>query len=162
MNTDLLQVFIKGLALDQKSNLPILILQAAENERVLPIWIGPFEASAIITEIEGVHPPRPLTHDLFSQFIDKHNFKLERVEIYGKLEDRYFSRLFYRKGIKKYNIEVRPSDGIALALRLGAPLYAKKELIHEKAADNFLLDNAEDLSSEILFLKKDQLKQFLM
>ncbi len=162
MQDDQIEVTIKGVALDQKSRLPILMLQSKENGTVLPIWIGPFEASAIITELEGIHPPRPLTHDLFSLFIQKHHFKIDRVEIYSKIEDRYFCRLHYKRGFTRYQIDVRPSDGIALALRSDASIYCKKELILNDSADKFLLNNVDDLSSEVLFLKEDQLKQFLM
>lgn len=162
MKEHMTEMTIKGIAMDQKSDLPILILQSRENGAALPIWIGPFEASAIITEMEGVHPPRPLTHDLFSLFLSKHNFTINRLEIYGRVEDRYFARLEYRHGIRNYRMEVRPSDGVALALRLGAPIMANDELVDSRVADNFLLNNSDNLSSEILFLKKDQLKTYLM
>lgn len=146
---------IKGIALDKKSELPLLLLQAHNNGHVLPLWIGPFEASAIITEVEGVHPPRPLTHDLFTQFFSKHNFTLTSLELYEKLEDRYFARINYRKGVRTYTMEVRPSDGIALALRLHAPIYARSTLVSEHTAEYFIKNNEELLSSDLLLLKKN-------
>ena len=71
MKENMIKFTIKGIALDEETQMPIVILQSSETSRTIPLWIGPFEASAIIIEIEGVRPPRPLTHDLLSEFFFK-------------------------------------------------------------------------------------------
>lgn len=156
------ELTVKGMALDRKSQLPILLLYSKQLDCTLPLWIGPFEASAIITEMEGVHPPRPLTHDLFSQFFSKHGFLLESIELFDKLEEKYLCKMYYKKGIKSYSMEIRPSDGIALALRLEAPIFAAEELLDKNTANTFIQNNQDLLNTDVLLLRNDQLKSFFM
>jgi len=120
---------VKGFALDQSTQMPIAILNEERGDRILPVCVGPAEASAIIVKLENIRPARPLTHDLFMTFFLRHGFTLDRVEIYERtMEYTYSSRLRYHRGAKRYCLEVRPSDGIALAVRLGAPIVAEESL----------------------------------
>ena len=87
--------------------MPIVILQSSETSRIIPLWIGPFEASAIIIEIEGVRPPRPLTHDLLSEFLSKHHYTLKYVYIYDFIDDSHIARIVYSRFLLKYFSGIR-------------------------------------------------------
>jgi bifunctional DNase/RNase len=106
---------------------PTAVLEDPETGRRLEIPIGPFEASAVILELEGIVPPRPLTHDLLAQVFKEAGFRLESAELYGDGGAR--ARLTYSRGSARAEKEVRPSDALALALRLGAPITARSSLL---------------------------------
>jgi len=144
---------VKGIALEQKSRLPVVLLHNEEKNILLPIHVGPFEASAIIVEMEGVQPPRPLTHDLLAELFLKHHLKLSAVEIYRCLEDTQLSRIRYHSRFTTYELEVRPSDGIALAIRLNAPIYVTDEVILKLADTRDLYYDSDFSRSEILYLE---------
>ena len=150
MQQKMVDFSVKGLALDDRSQMPVVILQNEEKSHMLPMVIGPFEASAIIMEIEGVHPPRPLTHDLFSELFQRHRFHMVSVEIYDRSDEEYFARIRYRTHKSSHTMEVRPSDGIALALRLNAPILVSEEIAASASPD--LLHAGTD-DQEILFLE---------
>jgi bifunctional DNase/RNase len=129
MKKQLVPASIHGIALDKESQLPIVLLETAEPRGILAVPVGPSEASAIIVEVEGVHPPRPLTHDLIAELFSRHQFSLVRSEIREHLEELYTSRICYRRGLRQYTMEVRPSDAIALSLRMRAPIMVNPELL---------------------------------
>ncbi len=129
MNKAYAQAMIHGIAIDQESQLPIVLLETAHPKGILPVPVGPSEASAIIVEIEGVHPPRPLTHDLISELFHRHQLVLIRCEICQKVDELYTARIYYRRGLRRYSMEVRPSDAIALCLRMSAPIMVNPELL---------------------------------
>lgn len=136
---EMVPLTIKGVILEEHKKIPVILLSNKDLGSVLALPLGPSEASSIIVELEGARPPRPLTHDLFAEFLDKHRFTLERLEIYGKTEETYFSRLIYSKGLKRYSLECRPSDGIALCLRGGAAISAEKALLRADRVRNSAL-----------------------
>lgn len=136
---EMIPLTIKGVILEEQKKIPVILLANKQLGSVLALPLGPSEASAIIVELEGARPPRPLTHDLFADFLDKHHFTLERVEIYGKMKETYFSRIVYSKGLKRFSLECRPSDGIALCLRRGAAITADRELLQADTARNSAL-----------------------
>ena len=162
MKENMLQFTIKGIALDEESQMPIIILQSEETNRIIPLWIGPFEASAIIIEIEEVKPPRPLTHDLLSEFFLKHHYKLKYVYIYDFIDDSHIAKIVYKKGFKSYSLEIRPSDGIALALRLKAPIYASPKVADNAYSDPELLKSAGDYQSEMLYFENEKIDAHIM
>ncbi len=143
-----IQLNIKGISLHQESQLPVIILQSLDEKHTIPISIGPFEASAIITELENIHPPRPLTHDLFSEILIKHKFKLTSLYLYKSIKDKYYSRIYYKKNLRVYSMEVRPSDGIALIIRQGGEIVTNN-------SNNYWLYDMDHLSQDFLFLKKN-------
>jgi len=108
---------------------PIVILEDRVTDRRLMIPVGPFEASAIILEMEGISVPRPLTHDLLADFFEEGGFHLDEVEFFSEDVSGIRSRLLYRKGLREFVKEVRPSDALALALRLDAPLRSEPSLL---------------------------------
>ena len=129
MKNYLVPAGIHGIALEQESELPIVLLKTSNPEGILPVPVGPSEASSIIVEIEGVHPPRPLTHDLIADIFHRHKFTLQFCEIRDQVDDFISAYIHYRHGFRKHTMEVRPSDAIALALKMEAPIMVNPELL---------------------------------
>ena len=129
----MIKVRVQSLGLDQNTKSPVVILQEAEGERVLPIWIGPAEASAIAMELAGMKFARPLTHDLFPTLIRGLGGTLTRVLITRVQDNTYYAELVIQRGDEMFTIDARPSDSIAIALRTSADLYAGDELLTASA-----------------------------
>lgn len=127
MENGIIELRIRGLSMEDDE--PIVILEDRATDKRLIIPVGPFEASAIILELEGITPPRPLTHDLLAVFFEEGGFTLDEVDFFGDPGTGIRARLSYRKGLRRFAKEVRPSDALALALRLNAPLRAKAALL---------------------------------
>jgi len=122
-----IELRIRGVSLEDDE--PIVLLEDRVTDRRLIVPVGPFEASAIILELEGISPPRPMTHDLLAEFFEEGGFILDGAELFGDAGSGIRARLVYRKGLRKFEKEIRPSDALALALRLGAPLRAEIALL---------------------------------
>jgi bifunctional DNase/RNase len=136
----LVEMAIKGLMVDPVTNMPIVLLRDADNQRVLPIWVGPVEANAIALQIENVAPPRPMTHDLFRNVLTELGATLQRVVICDLRESTFFAYLELRRGDEVLLIDARPSDEIAVSVRTRTPVFV----------DSRVLDSATtaDASSE--------------
>ena len=117
------------LGLDRASNAPVVVLQEKDGPRVLPIWIGPAEASAIAMELAGVKFSRPLTHDLLKQVIVGLGGELRRVLITGVKENTYYAELHIHRDGEVVQVDARPSDSIAIALRLKTPIFTNPDLL---------------------------------
>jgi bifunctional DNase/RNase len=131
----LVEVTVAGLAVDPKSNLPLVLLTDVEKQRTLPIWIGIFEASAIAARLEGIRLARPMTHDLVRNVVTGLNGTLLRVEIHALKENTFYSALVMRTAVgDEIRIDARPSDAIAVALRSGAPILVDEELLNQAPA----------------------------
>lgn len=126
------EVRIEGITFDEESQLPVIILKEKEGRRTLPVWIGPSEASSILLEIENIKTPRPMTHDLFIQFMRKHKFTIKKLVLSAGRDGKITARLFYGRRGFPYTMDVRPSDGIALALRYKSRIHATERLIEQK------------------------------
>lgn len=150
----MLEVKVDGLALDMTTNSPVVILCPLESKKVLPIWIGHSEAWAIAMELSGVAPKRPMTHDLLKAFIESVAAKVERVEITELKEQTFFARIKVESDGKLFELDARPSDSIALALKMGAPMYAEEALFNLSPPGDPQLD--EKIDKETL---KDRLKK---
>ncbi|MEA1996564.1 MAG: bifunctional nuclease family protein [Gemmatimonadota bacterium] len=125
----MIELVISGLGIDSSNNSPVVLLKEKSGERVLPIWIGPSEASAIAMEISGVKFKRPLTHDLFKECLLKTGITLEYVFIHELKESTYYASIFLKQDEKEVELDARPSDSIALALRMKAPIHTTDELL---------------------------------
>ena len=125
----MIEVSVQSLGIDQASKTPVVILQEIDGERMLPIWIGAGEASAIAMELAGMKFARPLTHDLAASLIRSLGGALSRVLITRVQENTYFAELVIQRGAETLTIDARPSDSIAIALRLQARLFAREELL---------------------------------
>jgi bifunctional DNase/RNase len=136
----LVEMSVKGLMVDPVTNMPIVILRDAENQRVLPIWVGPVEANAIALQIENIAPPRPMTHDLLRNLVADLGATLVRVIIADLRDNTFYAYLELHRNGEVQLLDARPSDAIALAIRAKAPVFV----------DTKVLDQARsvDVSSE--------------
>lgn len=137
----MVEIKVQSLGLDQVSKTPVVILQEVEGERMLPIWIGPSEASAIAMELAEMKFSRPLTHDLAASIIRGLGGALQRVVITRVQDNTYFAELVIHRGTEVFSIDARPSDSIAIALRLQAKLFTNEELL---SATTIQVEPAED------------------
>jgi len=122
-------VTIFSLGMDPVRKIPCIILKEVEGEQMLPIWIDLLEATAIVSEIEGLKYSRPMTHDLLKSIIDKTDSKVNRVEICDLRDNTYYALVHLTNRDKALSIDSRPSDAIALALRSQAPIFVSEELL---------------------------------
>ena len=129
----MIEVVIAHLGLDRTTNAPVVILREKEGTRLVPIWIGPAEASAIAMELQGVRPPRPMTHDLFKQVVTALGAELRRVVVTAVRQNTFYAVLHLHRGDEVMQVDARPSDGIALAVRARAPIFASDELLADAA-----------------------------
>ena len=120
---------IKGLMVDPITNMPIIVLREVEGQRVLPIWVGVFEANAIALQIENVQTPRPMTHDLLKAVIEELGGSVERIVVCSLRDNTFYATLHVLSPKGLLHVDARPSDAIALALRSGARVFVEEEVI---------------------------------
>ena len=140
------EVEVASLGLDKASNTPVVILREAGGERMLPIWIGPGEASAIAMELAGIKFSRPLTHDLLNTVVRGLGSELLRVVITKVVENTYYASLILSRNGEMISIDSRPSDSVALALRAAAPIFADEALLAGSAFEIQESGFTEDLT----------------
>ena len=132
----LIEMTIKGLMVDPITNVPIIILRDKEGQKVLPIWVGIFEANAIALQIENVSTPRPMTHDLLRNVIHDLKASVQRVVVCDLQENTFYALIYLRLDGETVAIDARPSDAIALALRTRSPIFVEDSVIdHAKTVD---------------------------
>jgi bifunctional DNase/RNase len=129
--TSLVSMTIKGLMLDPVSNSPIVVLKDAEEKFLLPIWVGIFEANAIALKLESVETPRPMTHDLLGSLIEQLNGHVTRIVINDLRDSTFFAQIRVISGDRTLEIDARPSDAIALALRTQAPIFVEQAVLDQ-------------------------------
>jgi hypothetical protein len=120
---------IKGLLMDPVSNMPVVVLRDAANGLFLPIWVGIFEANAIALQMEKIITPRPMTHDLLKNLLSELDAKVERIVINDLKDNTFFARIHLLKGDTRWNVDSRPSDAIALALRVDAEIFVEEDVL---------------------------------
>jgi bifunctional DNase/RNase len=120
---------VSGLTIDPVSNAPIMILKSSDGKISLPIWIGLLEATAIATELEGVRFSRPMTHDLFKTVMENLNVTMSKIEVCDLKDNTFYATIYFQGNNKEFAIDARPSDAIALALRMGSPIYVHDQVI---------------------------------
>ncbi|PIR00767.1 MAG: hypothetical protein COV66_04905 [Nitrospinae bacterium CG11_big_fil_rev_8_21_14_0_20_45_15] len=125
----MIEMKVEGLTLDPLTNMPIIILKDLKGERALPIWVGYFEANAIALEMEKVSTPRPMTHDLIKNLVQGLNSKVNHVLVTDLKDNTFFAVISITQGENQLTIDSRPSDAIALALRVKAPIYVEESVI---------------------------------
>ncbi|MEX0979571.1 MAG: bifunctional nuclease family protein [Gemmatimonadota bacterium] len=162
----LVKVKVQSLGLDRASNTPVVILQEEDGERVLPIWIGPGEASAIAMQLADMKFSRPLTHDLLVSIMGGLGGNLQRVLITGVVDNTYYAELIIQRGESVISVDARPSDSIAVALRSDAEIFAQDELLErasiEVAEEETVVTNQEGLEvGESDLMKPEELKEYL-
>jgi len=129
--TQLVPMSIKGLMLDPVSNSPIVVLKDDAEKFFLPIWVGIFEANAIALQLENVSTPRPMTHDLLRNMIAELDARVTRVVINDLRDSTFFAQIRVITGERTLELDARPSDAIALALRADAPIYVAQSVLEQ-------------------------------
>lgn len=167
----MVEVKVQSLGLDRASNTPVVILQEMDGERVLPIWIGPGEASAIAMELAGMKFSRPLTHDLLATVVRSLGATLERVLITKVVDNTYFAELIFERDGEVISLDARPSDSIAIALRMDATILTSDDLLEHSSIEIAESPSPEELEMEEAGeaggegssegLRADQLKEYL-
>ena len=137
----LIEVTVAGLALDPRTDSPILLLRDASKNRILPIWIGVAEATAIAAQVEGIRLPRPMTHDLTQNLVNSLGGRISRVAITSLVDATYYAQVTLVANEKENDLDARPSDAVALALRAAAPIYVDDQVFQQGAAT--LVENAD-------------------
>lgn len=131
---DYILMVVGGLTLDPNTKMPIVVMKDPDNKLNLPIWIGPLEAASMATEIEGVKPQRPMTHDLLRNMLGDLGATVESVEITELRENTYFARIELRtRDGNSLQVDSRPSDAISLALRTKSPIYVAKQVLESSS-----------------------------
>jgi len=123
------EMVIKGLMVDPITSMPIVVLRDSDGQRVLPIWVGVFEANAIALQIENVATPRPMTHDLLRNVIADLRGTVERVAVTDLRDNTFYAVIYLRVGEELVAVDARPSDAIALALRTKAPIFVDERVL---------------------------------
>lgn len=136
----MVEVKVAGLAIDERSKTPIVILQEIDGSRVLPIWIGPNEASSIAMELAGKKFQRPLTHDLMKTMIEGLSASVARVLITELRESTFYAKIFLLHDNEILAVDARPSDSIALAIRVKSPIFVAPELLGPRGEEPPMTD----------------------
>ncbi len=139
---EMVEAFVRGVVIDETNNSPILILQEVKGNRFLPIWIGMAEAHSIIIELNKQKFPRPLTHDLLKFVIEGLGGKVLRVDIMDMRDSMYFGRIIIQRDDEIFTFDSRPSDSVALAIRVDCPIYVLTKLLMKEKFP--LIDEAKD------------------
>jgi len=125
------KMVVHSIAIDPMLNSPVMLLKEVNGERILPIWIGVLEATSIATKLENIQFPRPLTHDLMKTIFDQLGVKVPKIEIVDLKDNTYYAVVTLEVEGKTYDIDARPSDAVAIALRTGAEIFVKEEVLEK-------------------------------
>ena len=154
-----IEVKIRGLMMDPSSGTPIIILKDVGSETMLPIWVGAYEANAIALEIEKITPQRPMTHDLLRNVFLGLDVRVQKVVVNDLKDDTFYALIWVERNGEMMSIDSRPSDALALALRVDCPIFVEDEVlksskissaISEKSTSEELRKWLEGLSDEDL------------
>jgi bifunctional DNase/RNase len=159
-----IEMSIKGLMVDPITNMPIVILRDKGGQRVLPIWVGIFEANAIALQIENIETPRPMTHDLLRNVIEDLKASVRKVVVCDLQENTFYALIYLEVNGATVAIDARPSDAIALALRSRAPIFVEDTVIDHARTVDFTGEtaDAERLHKWLESLDPDDLGKYKM
>jgi uncharacterized protein len=138
-----IEMTIKGLMVDPITNSPIVILRDREGQRVLPIWVGIFEANAIALQIENISTPRPMTHDLLRNVIQDLKASVQKVVVCDLQENTFYALIYLALDGDTVAIDARPSDAIALALRTRAPIFVEETVLDNAKTVDFTSEKSD-------------------
>ena len=124
-----LEVKIRGLMMDPVTNMPVVVLKEAQGTGILPIWVGVYEANAIALEIEKVQTPRPMTHDLLKNVLTGLNVHVQKVVVSDLKDDTFYALIWMERDGQTMSMDSRPSDALALALRLDCPIFVEDQVL---------------------------------
>jgi bifunctional DNase/RNase len=148
---------IYGVSFDLVGKQPIVLLKTAEGNKFLPIWIGHPEAAAILMKLQSQAPPRPMTHDLMSELLEQLEAQVVRITVTELRENTFYAQITVQQDGREIEIDSRPSDAIALAIRADAPIFAADRVIEESAIEF----EGEDVDQEVLEAEVAKFKNFL-
>ena len=151
------QVTIYGVSFDMVGKQPIVLLKTLEGNRYLPIWIGHPEAAAILMKFQSASTPRPMTHDLVTDMLDQLGAQVTRITVTELRENTFYAQITVQLDGSEIEIDSRPSDAIALAIRADAPIFAADEVIEESGIEF----EGEEVTEEEIESKVSEFKQFL-
>jgi bifunctional DNase/RNase len=140
------EVNIASMAIDPTSNTPIIILKSVKGDQAVPIWIGLLEATSIASALRDIKFDRPMTHDLFKNFIDSLEMVVSKVEVCDLKDNTFYARIYFVSEEKSFDMDARPSDAIAIALRFGAPIYV----------DDKIFENSQMVEGDYEVLNKSE------
>ncbi len=146
---------IYGVSFDMVGKQPIVLLKTVDGNKFLPIWIGHPEAAAILMKLQGASTPRPMTHDLLSEVLEQMDAKCERVSVTELRDNTFYASITVSMNGSELEIDSRPSDALALAVRTSAPIFAADDVIEESAIE--FEDGAPEDQEEVV----DKFKEFL-
>ncbi|MDD5065853.1 MAG: bifunctional nuclease family protein [bacterium] len=146
---NLIEMEVGGVYIDPESNIPVIILKSSGSKDILPIWVGPLEASYILMQLQKIEPPRPLTPDLIVSLFLQNNIKVKKVIINEIRNNTYYAKIIYENRFKIREIDARPSDAISIALKVNAPILVNKKIITD-AFSLGLKKNKDEYYREIL------------
>jgi len=156
---------IRGLVMDPMTNMPIVLLKDAASDTVLPIWVGIYEANAIALEIEKVSTPRPMTHDLLKNLLIGLESTVRKVVVTELRDDTFFAVIWIERDGQIISIDSRPSDALALALRMDCPIYVEEDVLkNSKQATSAVSErvSSDELRKWLENLGEDDLGQYKM
>ena len=151
------EMHIYGVSFDLVGKQPIVLLKTAEGNKFLPIWIGHPEAAAILMKLQSATTPRPMTHDLVTDMLEQLGAQVVRITVTELRENTFFAQITVQQDGSEVDIDSRPSDAIALAIRADAPIYAADEVIEESAIEF----EGDEINQEELEKEVSKFKQFL-
>jgi bifunctional DNase/RNase len=155
---------IRGLMMDPVTNMPIVVLKDVDGESVLPIWVGVYEANAIALEIEKVNTPRPMTHDLLKNVLSSLDAAVSKVVVSDLHDDTFFAVIWLERNGSIISIDSRPSDALALALRVDCPIFVEDEVLKSSRLASAVNDrvSSEELRKWLEGLNDEDLGRYKM
>jgi hypothetical protein len=155
---------IRGLMIDPATNMPIVVLKDVGSDTVLPIWVGVYEANAIALEIEKVTTPRPMTHDLIKNLLIGLDTQVHKIVVNELRDDTFFAVIWMEREGRIISIDSRPSDALALALRLDCPIYVEDEVLKTSKVSSTSSDriSSDDLRKWLEGLNDEDLGRYKM
>src|SRR5919109_1037900 len=151
------EMVIYGVSFDLVGKQPIVLLKTAEGNKFLPIWIGHPEAAAILMKLQSQAPPRPMTHDLVTDMLEQLGAQVIRITVTELSENTFYAQITVQQDGSEIDVDSRPSDAIALAIRSDAPIFAADDVIEESAIEF----EGDDINQEDLEREVSKFKQFL-
>src|SRR6266481_5200784 len=133
---------IRGLMMDPVTNMPIVVLKDVQGQAILPIWVGVYEANAIALEIEKVQTPRPMTHDLLKNVLFGLNVRVQKVVVNDLREDTFYAVIWVERDGERMSIDSRPSDALALALRVDCPIFVEENVLKSSKISNTITEKS--------------------
>ncbi len=159
-----IEMKIRGLMMDPVTNMPIVILKDVNGNQILPIWVGVYEANAIALEIEKVSTPRPMTHDLIKSLLLGLSTGMRKVVVSELKDDTFYAVIWLERDGEVISVDSRPSDALALALRLDCPIYVEEAVLKSSKMANSVTDkvNNEELRRWLEGLNDEDLGRYKM